>query len=88
MRTKPLKRVRKTSRQYNLFFIRPKVRTNAHLQAVRLAMLNNVSEVMVTEGECGFIVKTTDGLNSGSNRNAALSKSSYKKIRTYYQYRK
>jgi len=51
-------------------------------------MLNNVSEVMVTEGECGFIVKTRSGLSPELSKMNPLAKDSYKRITSYYQYRR
>ena len=47
---------------YDLFFIKPKSNANAHKYAKKLASMKNVAEVLVTEGECGFIVKARSGV--------------------------
>ena len=83
-----IRRIRRNGQHYNLFFIRPKRRTNAHEYAERLASLRNVAEVMITEGECGFIVKAKGSLETDRGPIPALSRNSYKRITSYYQYRK
>ncbi len=81
------KAIRREGQQYNLFFIRPKARTDVHRYAERLASMGNVTEVMVTEGECGFIVKAKGSHDTGEKQ-PILSRNSYKRITSYYQYRK
>lgn len=82
-------RIRRNGQVYNLFFIKPKERTNTHRYAERLAAMKDVAEVMITEGECGFIVKARGSeVKAGSKLEESLSRSSYKKIASYYQYRR
>ncbi len=89
MTAKIATRIRRDGRHYSLFFIRPRARTNAHRYAERLALIKDVAEVMVTEGECGFIVKARGvGIGGGGKVAQALARSSYKRISGYYQYRR
>lgn len=89
MRNNAHRRIRRNGQQYSLFFIKPKERTDAHKRAESLARMANVTEVMVTEGECGFIVKAkATPHEANSRRQVALARNSYKKIASYYQYRK
>lgn len=89
MRRNRLSRVRIDDRQYELFFIRPKERTDARKYAEKLARMDNVAEVLVTEGECGFIVKARSGSHDAESVvEQILARTSYKKIASYYQYRK
>ena len=88
LRRKRLRRVKVDYRQCRLFFIKPRENTDAHSYAEKLALMSNVQEVMVTEGECGFIVKTRgDVLEEIPEKELLIAKSSYKKISSYYQYR-
>lgn len=43
---------------YSLFFVRPGMGRDAHRSAMRLMEMREVKEVLITEGECGFVVKT------------------------------
>lgn len=89
MRRNRLNRVKVDDRQYDLFFIKPKARTNVHRYAEKLASMKHVAEVMVTAGECGFIVKTKgDTPEELPQKETIIAKSSYKKISSYYQYRR
>ncbi len=82
-------RIRRDGRHYSLFFIRPKARTNAHRYAERLAQIKDVAEVMVTEGECGFIVKARGiGIGEDGKGVEMLARSSYNRIAGYYHYRR
>ena len=75
---------------YDLFFIKPKSNANAHTYAKRLASMKNVAEVLVTEGECGFIVKARGRVAAAYKRDKAvvLQRSSYKQMTSYLQYRR
>jgi hypothetical protein len=84
-----IKSIRRNGRFYNLFFIKPKKNIDTHGYAERLAGMRNVAEVMVTEGECGFIVKAkTEDHEEIPKKMTVLSRSSYKRIVSYYQYRR
>ena len=82
-----MRRIRRNGQQYSLFFIRPKENSNAHKYAERLASMEGVAEVMVTEGECGFVVKAKEDSNIGE-KSPILTKNSYKRLVSYYQYKK
>lgn len=84
------RKVRRNDRFYNLFFIKPKENINAYKYAENLASIKNVAEVMITEGECGYIVKAKESNNTDINimTKSRLARRSYKKIASYYQYRK
>jgi DNA-binding Lrp family transcriptional regulator len=89
MNAKMTKRIRRNGQHYSLFFIRPKVRTDVHRYAERLASMEDVAEVMVTTGECGFIVKTKGSdMEQRTGKDPFIAKNSYKKITCYYQYRR
>lgn len=81
-----IRRIRRNGQQYSLFFIRPKENSNAHKYAERLAAVDGVTEVMVTEGECGFVVKARNP--SIGEKSPILSRNSYKRLTSYYQYKK
>lgn len=78
-------RVIRQGQHYNLFFIRPQEKVDAGKYAEKLASEDSVAEVMITEGECGFIVKARARQNSGA---LPFSRNSYKRITSYYQYKK
>jgi hypothetical protein len=42
---------------HRLYFVKPKENANADELAERLICLELVDEVLITEGDCGFIVK-------------------------------
>jgi hypothetical protein len=89
MDTKTVRRIRRNGQHYSLFFIRPKACTDVHRYAEKLASRKNVAEVMVTTGECGFIVKTKGKeLERQTEKDPILAKSSYKRISSYYQYKR
>jgi hypothetical protein len=75
---------------YDLFFIKPKSNANAHKYAKKLASMKNVAEVLVTEGECGFIVKARSGVAAAYKGEKAviLQRRSYKQMTSYLQYRR
>jgi hypothetical protein len=89
MRKSIRREIRRNGQFYNLFFIRPKDRTDTQRYAEKLASMKNVAEVMVTEGECGFIVKARSASpEARSVVEQSLARTSYKKIVSYYQYRR
>ncbi len=79
-------RVRISGHHYDLFFIKPKHKANAHAYAEKLALIKGVAEVLVTEGECGFIVKARNKA-AQNEKVVVLERSSYKQITSYLQYR-
>lgn len=88
MRRGRIVKVRREGQSYSLFFIKPKSRIDANRYAEKLASMEDVEEVMMTEGECGFIVKTRDKHEPMPSNMAVLAKTSYKRINSYYQYKK
>lgn len=80
------RRIRRNGQQYSLFFIKPKENSNAHEYAERLASMEGVAEVMVTDGECGFVVKAKNP--NIDEKSPILAKNSYKRLTSYYQYKK
>ena len=81
-------RVRISGHHYDLFFIKPKHKANAHAYAEKLALIKGVAEVLVTEGECGFIVKARNTNTEKGEKIVILGRDSYKQITSYYQYLK
>ena len=53
-------RIRKDSRSYHYFFVMPASgrKTDVHRTAMALMGISMVREVTITEGVCGFIVRT------------------------------
>ncbi len=49
--------IRRVSKGYHYFFVKPRKPGNVHKVAERLMRIDNVKEVSVTEGEYGFVVK-------------------------------
>ena len=49
-------KIAKNSRAYSLFFVRPQRQGNLHDSAKRLMGIRRVRQVLVTEGEYGFVV--------------------------------
>jgi hypothetical protein len=43
---------------HKFLFLRPKENANAEALAEKLLSLKNVQEVILTDGDCGYIVKT------------------------------
>ena len=52
--------IRKVSHGYHYFFVRPGRSGNLHKAAARLMGIRKVSEVAITEGDYGFVVKARD----------------------------
>jgi hypothetical protein len=49
--------IRKVSRGYHYFFVKPGRNGNLHKAAAKLMGIRNVEEVAITEGDYGFVVK-------------------------------
>ena len=52
--------IRKVSRGYHYFFVKPGRSGNLHKAAARLMGIRKVREVAITEGDYGFVVKAHD----------------------------
>ncbi len=52
------KDVRKDTNNFDYFFVSPGKNANVHQTARKLIGIEKVNEVLITEGEFGFIVKT------------------------------
>ena len=50
---------------HSLFFVMPKGGKNVHKSAEKLIGFKAVREVMITEGDCGFVVKADPDAESG-----------------------
>lgn len=77
---------------YGLYFVRPKENADAGGTAEKLMMFESVKEVLLTEGDCGFVVKArfTDGkepLDVADYISKNIS-SRYGKAVSHYEYRK
>ncbi len=77
---------------YGLYFVRPKENADAGGIAEKLMMFESVKEVLLTEGDCGFVVKArfTDGkepLDVADYISKNIS-SRYGKAVSHYEYRK
>ena len=54
------KEVRRISRGYHYFFVKPRRGGNAHEVAGKLMEIKNVKEVSIVDGDYGFIVKARE----------------------------
>ena len=54
------KGIRRVSRGYHYFFVKPGCNRDVHKAAARLMAIESVREVSITEGEYGFIVKANE----------------------------
>ena len=83
---------KKIAKLHRLFFVRPKENTNADELAERFAGFENVDEVLLTEGDYGFIVKARmDSLEESKELARCISEVSSGSCGTvvsYYKYRK
>lgn len=52
---------KKTTKLHRLFFVKPKENTNADELAERFAGFDGVDEVLLTEGDFGFVVRARLG---------------------------
>ena len=61
------KRIRRVSRGYHYFFVKPRQNGDVEKAVERLMEIDGVKEVSVTDGEYGFLVKThADSKKSGN----------------------
>ncbi len=58
---------------YNLFFVMPEGGRDVHKSAKKLIGIKRVREVLITEGDCGFVVKADPDTADG-NLNKEISK--------------
>lgn len=54
------KGIRRVSRGYHYFFVKPGCNRDVHKAAARLMAIEPVREVSITEGEYGFVVKANE----------------------------
>ena len=59
-------RMRRSGQSYNLFFVKPKALCNAHKCAERLMMIRSIEEVLLTEGDYGFVIRAKASQESES----------------------
>jgi hypothetical protein len=83
---------RRKGTMYNLYFVKPKENADAGGIAEKLMALKSVKEVLMTEGDCGFVVKAKfiDGKEPVEVANY-ISKnisSRYGKAVSHYEYKK
>ena len=83
---------KKIMKLHRLFFVKPKENTNADELAERFAGFDSVDEVLLTEGDYGFIVKASvDSLEESKELEKYISEASSGSCGTavsYYKYRK
>ncbi len=58
--------IKRTAAKYELYLVKPQEKKDAHAFAERLAALESVDEVVLTEGEYGYLVKVRDSDKSFS----------------------
>ncbi len=56
--------IKRISKNYGLYLVKPKEKRDAHALAEKIALLSSVEEVILTEGEYGYLVKVK-GEDSG-----------------------
>ena len=71
--------------KFSMFFLRPKKALDVHAVARKLVSTKGVSEVLITEGEYGFIVKASEDCHDKIFN--AVSRG-YRKVACFYRYRK
>ncbi len=83
---------RKVVKLHRLFFVKPKENTNADKLAEKFAGFDSVDEVLLTEGDYGFIVKARmDSLEESKELVKCISEASSGTCCTaisYYKYKK
>jgi len=52
--------IKRISKNYRLYLVKPQEKKDAHALAERIASIKSVDEVMLTEGEYGYLVKVKD----------------------------
>lgn len=84
------KRLKNVNSGCNLFFVKPGRSADAYATAKRLAAISKVQEVMITEGEYGFVVRSEGAFDSEDPVLEKISKlvgASPKKAISYCQVR-
>lgn len=83
---------KKMTKLHRFFFIKPKGNTDAGELAERFTSFDNVEEVLLTEGDFGFIVKATVDPVKENNELAKciseVSSGTCTMATSYYKYRK
>ncbi|MCL4365036.1 MAG: hypothetical protein M1569_01730 [Candidatus Marsarchaeota archaeon] len=82
--------VEKKAGGYGLFFVMPSSCSNAHKSARRLMRVKQIREVLITEGDCGFVVKAADadGIEHVSRKISAVVGGNSKIALCHFQYKK
>ena len=52
-----MQRFVKNASGYSLFFVMPGKRNDVHESAKKLIGVERIKEVLITEGDCGFVVR-------------------------------
>ena len=68
------KEIRRVSRGYHYFFVKPGRNGDVHRAAERLMKIEDVKEVSIVEGEYGFIVKAEESHEDGKQVMVGISK--------------
>ena len=83
---------KRMSRLHKFFFVEPQENANADELAEKLISLKNVEEVFVTDGDCGFVVKTRFSMEDEPKDVIQFIKNhvgrSYGAVVSHYEYRK
>ncbi len=61
-------RIRRVTESYHYFFVRPNSKENVHATAEKLMEIKSVTEVAITEGHFGFVVKAEDNAKVTADR--------------------
>jgi hypothetical protein len=61
------KRIKRVSRGYHYFFVKPGRNSDAHKAAEKLMRIEDVEEVSITEGDYGFVVKAQEPHENGKD---------------------
>lgn len=76
------KRIRRVSRGYHYFFVKPTGNSSVHRTAEKLIAIRPVREVSIIEGEYGFIVKANELHEDEQNIISRISKAAKGKSTT------
>ena len=71
--------------KFSMFFLRPKKSLDVHAVARKLVSTKGVREVLITEGEYGFIVKASEDCH---DRIFSAVSDGYRKVTCHYKYRR
>jgi hypothetical protein len=66
--------IRKVSRGYHYFFVKPRANANVHRTVEKLMKIGDVKEVAITEGEYGFVVKAQESHDEEQKTLGRISK--------------